>query len=103
MFATGISTSAGVMRKSYPVKKTLSTCLACSLLLPLQSIAASGGLVADSKAVSAVEYLYAGLSDANTLLAAIGSGLLNRYLGKDRAAWARLYNTERAQLTKALD
>ena len=85
------------------MKKSLSTCLACSLLLSLKSIAASGGLTADSKAVSAVEYLYADVSDANTILAAIDSGLLNRYQGKDRAAWERLYNTRRAQLTGALD
>ena len=85
------------------MKKTLSICLACSLLLSLKSMAASAGLVADSKAVSAVEYLYADVSDANTILAAIDSGLLNRYQRKDRAAWERLYNTKRAQLTRALD
>lgn len=85
------------------MKKSLSTSLACSLLLSLKSIAASGGLMAASKAVSAVEYLYGDVSDANTILAAIDSGLLNRYQGKDRATWERLYNTKRAQLTGALD
>ncbi len=83
--------------------KTLSICLACSLLLSLNRLAASAGLVADSKAVSAVEYLYADVSDANTILAAIDSGLLSSYQRKDRAAWERLYNTKRTQLTRALD
>ena len=85
------------------MKKSLSTWLACSLFLSLNSVAASGGLVADSKAVSTVEYLYADVSDANTILAAIDSGLLDRYQGKDRAAWHQLYNTMRGRLTGALD
>ncbi len=59
--------------------------------------------MADSKAVSVIEYLYADVSDGNTILAAIDSGLLNRYRGKDRAAWERLYVTKRRQLTRGLE
>jgi hypothetical protein len=59
--------------------------------------------MADSKKVSPVEYLYADVSDANTILAAIDSGLLSTYQGKDRAAWEQSYRQKRAELGKELD
>jgi hypothetical protein len=85
------------------MKHLLSLGLACSLLLSLESMGADGGLMADSKKVSAVEYLYADVSDANTILAAIDSGLLSSYQGKDRAAWARFFSGNRTRLTKELE
>jgi hypothetical protein len=59
--------------------------------------------MADSKKVSAVEYLYAHVSDANTILATIDSGLLSSYQGKDRAAWQQSYSEKRAKLAKELE
>jgi hypothetical protein len=85
------------------MKYLLIAGLACSLPLARGSMAAEAGLMADSKRVSVVEYLYADVSDANTILAAIDSGLLSRYQGKDRAAWARIYGHNRAELAKELD
>src|SRR6476661_1975635 len=85
------------------MKQVLSACLACSLIFSLQSVAASDSLLADSKAVSAVEYLYADASDANTILAAIDSGLLKDYEGKDHAAWQKIYDAKRTQLATELD
>ena len=84
------------------MKNLLSLGLACSLLLALESKAAAAPLMADSKEVSAVEYLYADVSDANTILATIDSGLLSNYRGKDRAAWLQLYGRQRAELAKAM-
>jgi hypothetical protein len=84
------------------MKNLLSLGLACSLLLALESKAADAPLPADSKEVSAVEYLYADVSDANTILATIDSGLLSNYRGKDRAAWLQLYGQQRAELAKAM-
>ncbi len=69
------------------MKNLLSLSLACSLLLSPKSMSAEAGLMADSKKVSAVEYLYADVSDANSILGTIDSGLLSTYQGKDRAAW----------------
>jgi hypothetical protein len=66
-------------------------------------MAANAGVVADSKEVSAVEYLYADVSDANTVLAAIDSGLLSGYLGKGRAAWEQSYVEKRAELARELE
>jgi len=63
---------------------------------------ADAALVADTKKVSGVEYLYAHVSDANTILAAIDSGLLSRYQGKDRAAWQQVYREKDAELAKEL-
>jgi hypothetical protein len=83
------------------MKNLLSLGLACSLLLSPKSIGA--GLMADSKKVSAVEYLYADVSDANTILATIDSGLLSTYQGKDRAAWEKFYRKKRAKLAKELE
>lgn len=86
-----------------PMKNLLSLGLACSLLLSPKSIGADAGLMADSKKVSAVEYLYADVSDANTILATIDSGLLSSYQGKDRAAWEKFYGEKRAKLAKELE
>ena len=86
-----------------PMKQLISLGLACSLLLPLSSMAADRGLMADSKKVSVIEYLYADVSDANTILAAIDSGLLSSYQGKDRAAWQRFFTDNRARLTRELE
>ena len=72
------------------MKNLLLLSLACSLLVLPKSISADTGLMADSKRVSAVEYLYAEVSDANTILATIDSGLLSAYQGKNRAAWQQL-------------
>src|SRR5215469_7015493 len=86
-----------------PMKNLLSVGLACSLFLSAKSIGADAGLMADSKKVSAVEYLYADVSDANTILATIDSGLLSSYQGKDRAAWEQFYGKEHARLVKDLE
>ena len=85
------------------MKNLLSLGLACGLLLASKSIGADAGLLADSNKVAAVEYLYADVSDANTILAAIDSGLLSSYQGKDRRAWQRLYGHERPKLAKELE
>src|SRR5215469_12636513 len=84
------------------MKNLLSLSLAC-LLLSRTSISADSGLMADSKKVSAVEYVYADVSDANSILAAIDSGLLSTYQGKDRAAWEQLYRKKHAKLAKELE
>jgi hypothetical protein len=86
-----------------PMKKLLSLGLACSLLFSLKSSGTDAGLVADSKEVSAVESLYADVSDANTILATIDSGLLRSYQGKDRAAWEQFYSNRHAKLAKDLE
>jgi hypothetical protein len=85
------------------MKNLLSLCLACGLLLSSKSIGADAGLTADSKEVSAVENLYADVSDANTILATIDSGLLSSYQGKDRPAWEQLYSEKRAGLAGELE
>jgi hypothetical protein len=84
------------------MKNLLLLSLACSLLVLPKSISADTGLRADSKKVSAVEYLYADVRDANTILATIDSGLQSTYQGKDRAAWQQFYREKRAQLEKEL-
>src|SRR4029077_20209763 len=85
------------------MKNLLSLGVACSLLLSSKFIGADAGLMADSKKLSAVEYLYADVSDTNTILAAIDSGLLSSYQGKDRAAWQQLYSEKHAKLAKELE
>ena len=85
------------------MKYLLLLSLACSLLVSPTSISADTGLVADSKRVSAVEYLYADVSDANTILGTIDSGLLSTYQGKNRAAWERFYRKNRVKLAKELE
>jgi hypothetical protein len=84
-------------------RKLLSLALACSLLVSLQSFGTDEGLKADPKEVSAVESLYADVSDANTILATIDSGLLSSYHGKDRAAWQQFYDRGHARLAKELE
>ena len=84
------------------MKNLLSLSLACSLLLWPKSVGADAALMADSKKVSVVEYLYADVSDANTILSTIDSGLLSTYQGKDRAAWEQFYRQGRAKLSKEL-
>ncbi|HEX8797572.1 MAG TPA: hypothetical protein VF772_03120, partial [Terriglobales bacterium] len=59
--------------------------------------------MADSKKVSAVEYLYADVSDANSILATIDSGLRSTYQGKDRAAWEQFYRKKGAELANELE
>ena len=73
------------------------------MLVSPQSIGADADLVAGSKEVSAVEYLYADVSDADTILATIDSGMLSTYQGKDRAGWQQLYREKRARLDKELE
>src|SRR5579864_9580766 len=85
------------------MKNLVSLALACGLLFSLRSFGADAGLMADSKKVSAVEYLYAEVSDANTILGTIDSGLLSTYQGKDRAAWEQFYRKNRAKLAKELE
>src|SRR5271165_6901073 len=85
------------------MKNLLSLGLACSLLLPSKSFGEDAALEADSKKVSAVEYLYADVSDASTILATIDSGLLRSYQGKERAVWEQFYTEKRAKLTKELE
>ena len=86
-----------------PVKNLLSLSLACGLLLSPKSISADAGPMANSKKVSAAEYLYADVSDANSVLGAIDSGLLSTYQGKDRAAWEQFYREKRAKLAMELE
>jgi hypothetical protein len=85
------------------MKNLLSLSLACSLLLSPKSISSDAGPVANSKKVLEVEYLYADVSDANSILATIDSGLLSTYQGKDRAAWEQFYREKRAKLAKELE
>ena len=84
------------------MKNLLLLSLTCSLLVSPKSIIADTGLMADAKKVSKVEYLYADVSDANTILATIDSGLLTTYQGKGRAAWEQVYRKKRARLAKEL-
>ena len=85
------------------MKTLLSLTLACSLLLSPKFISGETDFKADSKKVAAVEYLYADVSDANTILAAIDSGLLSTYQGKDRAAWQQFYRAQDAKLATELE
>jgi len=59
--------------------------------------------MADSKKVSRVEYLYADVSDANTILGSIDSGLLKTYKGRDRDQWEQFYRKHRDKLAKELE
>ena len=85
------------------MKNLLFLSLACSFLLSPNSISADARSTTNSKKVSAVEYLYADVSDANSILGTIDSGLLNTYQGKNRAAWEHLYRDKRAKLAKQLE
>jgi hypothetical protein len=84
------------------MKDLLCVGLAGSLLLPVASFGADTRLMADSKKVSAVEYLYADISDANSILAAIDSGLLSSYRGKNRGAWVQFYTEKSPKLAGEL-
>ena len=100
------------MRQKSEGRRTLKTLsrlgLACGLLLSFTSVRADPSapadpsLTADSNRVSAVEYLYADVSDSNTILAAIDSGLLTSYEGKNRAAWQQFYTANQARLVQEL-
>jgi hypothetical protein len=81
----------------------LSLTLACTLLLSPNSTRADASATDNAEKVSTVENLYAEVSDANTILGAIDSGLVTTYQGKDRAAWREFYRTKRAELAKQLD
>jgi hypothetical protein len=85
------------------VKNLLFLCLVGGFFLSLESMGAEPGLVADSKKVAAIENLYADVSDANTILATIDSGLLTHYQGKDRAAWAEFFAANNHKLAKELE
>lgn len=67
------------------------------------AMGADAGPLPGSKKVSSTEDLYADVSDANTILAAIDSGLLSSYLGKDRVAWVQIYDENRVRLSKELE
>jgi hypothetical protein len=64
---------------------------------------ADAGLAADSKKVAAIEDLYGDVSDANSILGSIDSGLLSTYQGKNRAAWEQLYQKKRGELATELE
>ena len=86
-----------------PMKNLLFLTLPFSLLLSPSYVSAYGGPTADAKKIAAVESLYADVSDANTILGAIDSGLLSTYQGKDRAAWQQFYRDKRAELASQLE
>ena len=85
------------------MKNLLSISLACSLFVSPNSLCADSSLTADSKKVSAVEYFYADVSDANTILGTLDSGLLSTFQGKDRSAWEQFFRKKRAKLAKELE
>jgi len=85
------------------MKDFLTLSLACALVLSPKFTSADTGLMAESKKVAAAEYLYADVSDANSILATIDSGLLSTYQGKNRAAWEQNYRKKRAELGRELD
>ncbi len=84
-------------------KVFVSAALACGLLASSISMGADADFLAGSKQLSSVESLYAEVSDANTILAAIDSGLLSGYLGKDRTAWMQFFRENRARVTGELE
>lgn len=86
-----------------PKHAVVSAVFVCGLLAPSMAIGADAGPLAGSEKVSSTEYLYADVSDANTILAAIDSGLLSSYLGKDRVAWVQFYDENRARLARVLE
>ena len=85
------------------MKDLLSLGLACSLLLSVKPLGADALPTGGSKKVSAVEFLYADVSDAHTIPGSIDSGLLSTYRGKDRAAREQLYRDKRAKLSRELE
>ncbi len=93
------------------MRYVLCLTLAYSFVILPNSICADDGSSANStKAnaskvsdVEAIESVYADVSDANSILRTIDSGLLNTYRGKDRAAWEQVYRTKRAELERKLE
>ncbi len=73
-----------------------------ALLMAYLATSAHAGLTADSRKVAQTENIYAEVNDAKTVIGTIDSGLFSSYRGKDRAAWMRVYRTERRQLVKSL-
>ena len=73
-----------------------------ALLVACLAPIAHAGLTADSRKVAQTENIYAEVNDAKSVIGTIDSGLFSSYLGKDRAAWLRLYHTKRRQLVKSL-
>jgi hypothetical protein len=96
---------SGVVGNAFRTSKhgVVFAALVCSLLASTLSTDAAASAVTASKRVAAIEHLYADVSDANTILATLDSGLRSRYLGKGRAAWVQLYGENRARLAKELD
>jgi len=90
-----------VIRAFCSSKRAVSAAFACSLLASSITMAADATPRTGSK-ISSIEYLYADVSDANTILATIDSGLLTTYQGKDRAGWVQFYRDNRARLDKEL-
>ncbi len=84
------------------MKKLVSVILAWGALVSATSVSAAAGLVPDSKRLLPVEYLYADVSDSNTILATIDSGLLSTYQGKERAGWQQFYSSHLPELAKEL-
>ncbi|MGH9503284.1 MAG: hypothetical protein ACRD20_10585 [Terriglobales bacterium] len=76
--------------------------LAPALVVICLATIADAGLTADSRKVAETENIYAQVSDAKTIIGTIDSGLFSSYRGKDRAAWVRVYHTQRRQLVKSL-
>jgi hypothetical protein len=70
--------------------------LAVFLALSLPGRAAETGA---SAAVAEAEASYADLADSYGVISTIDSGLFASYQGKDRAAWERVYDEKRKQLT----
>ncbi|MBS0421835.1 MAG: hypothetical protein JSR66_29260 [Proteobacteria bacterium] len=84
-------------------KAVVSVAFVCGLLASSRSPGADADFLIGSKKLSSVEYLYAEVSDANTILATIDSGLLSSYQGKDRSAWMQFYSENHARLVRELE
>jgi hypothetical protein len=84
-------------------KVVMSVAFVCGLLASSRSLGADADFLIGSKKLASVEYLYAEVSDANTILATIDSGLLSSYRGKDRTAWMQFYSENRARLATELE
>jgi len=92
-----------VLRRPTLRTATKAVALVCGLLVTSRSMGADADFHIGSKQLSSIEYLYAEVSDANSILATIDSGLLSSYLGKDRTAWMQFYSESRARLAKELE
>jgi hypothetical protein len=96
---SAVAVDAGVRRSRQLVVCTVFAVIA---LASPATVGRDAGLVPGSENVSSVEYLYAKVSDANTILATIDSGLLMSYQHKGRAVWAQFYDENRARLADKL-